>query len=499
MSNPTLISVPFANGGNKNTIQTTRQVGQNAQDATWTDGFPSITMTPISAGGLPPKGLDFNGIFYALSDNVVHRLKGLSVQFSATYAAAIGGYPLNAKVELNDGSAIVQSTVANNMNDPNSSMTGWRIYSGYDVLDGKLNITDFQKQTAIISAASGTADAITASYTPAITVLSNGMSLFVRAASANTTTTPTFTPNSGTIAAKTIVKGNGLALAAGDIAGGGHWIELQYDATLDKWVLLNPATGVSSQQKQMQSLTASVASNALTVTYAGGTLDFRNATLSNGTSINGVQVPSNSITVPSGATLGTTNGVAARLILLEAYNGGSPVLCVANLSGGLQLDETNLISPTTISSGATSASTIYSASAVSANSPYRIVGFIDITEATAGTWATAPTEVQGVGGLALAAIGSLGVGQTWQDMTASRALGTIYTNTSGKPIVVTVSASVTTVNNLIQIMSNGVPAGISTQANQTSQIQAATATIPNGANYQVPSTGLSLVKWTELR
>lgn len=95
------------------------------------------------------------------------------------------------------------------------------------------------------ASADGTANAITASFTPAITALTNGMMLFVRAASANTTTTPTFTPASGTIAARQIVKGAGAALAGGDIAGAGHWLALQYDATLDKWVLLNPATGVS--------------------------------------------------------------------------------------------------------------------------------------------------------------------------------------------------------------------------------------------------------------
>lgn len=97
-----------------------------------------------------------------------------------------------------------------------------------------------------ISAAGGTADAITGIYAPGITALTNGMTLYVRAGSANATTTPTFTPASGTIAAKTIVKGAGAALAAGDIAGGGHWIELQYDSTLDKWVLLNPANGVNT-------------------------------------------------------------------------------------------------------------------------------------------------------------------------------------------------------------------------------------------------------------
>ncbi len=101
----------------------------------------------------------------------------------------------------------------------------------------------FQGNAFSTSAAGGAADALTGSFTPGISALTNGMTLYVRAASANATTTPTFTPNSGVIAAKTIVKGAGAALAAGDIAGGGHWIELQYDLTLDKWVLQNPATG----------------------------------------------------------------------------------------------------------------------------------------------------------------------------------------------------------------------------------------------------------------
>jgi hypothetical protein len=109
-----------------------------------------------------------------------------------------------------------------------------------------LVVGGLQGNACNISAAGGTADAITGIYAPGITTLTNGMTLYVRAASANATTTPTFTPASGTIPAKTIVKGNGLALAARDIAGAGHWIELQYDQALDKWVLLNPATGVNS-------------------------------------------------------------------------------------------------------------------------------------------------------------------------------------------------------------------------------------------------------------
>lgn len=146
-----------------------------------------------------------------------------------------------------------------------------------------------------IGTAAGTADAITSSYTPAITALANGMTLYVRAGSANATTTPTFTPASGTIAAKTLVKGNGLALAAGDIAGGGHWIELQYDLTLDKWVLLNPATGITAQVNanigQLKNLlinggcqTAQRVSTALSTTATYGQVD-RFACWASGTAV----------------------------------------------------------------------------------------------------------------------------------------------------------------------------------------------------------------------
>lgn len=96
-----------------------------------------------------------------------------------------------------------------------------------------------------ISAAGGTADAITGSYAPGIAELANGLTLHVRATAANATTTPTFTPASPGIAPTTIVKGNNLPLAIADIPGAGYWAAFRYDLTLNKWVLLNPATGVN--------------------------------------------------------------------------------------------------------------------------------------------------------------------------------------------------------------------------------------------------------------
>ena len=104
-----------------------------------------------------------------------------------------------------------------------------------------------QSDALCTSAAVGTADAIIAvGFNPAIAVLTTPIVLYIRAAYANATTTPTLTPASGVIAPATIIKGNNLPLAVGDISGAGHWICVQWDPTWGKWVLQNPATGISS-------------------------------------------------------------------------------------------------------------------------------------------------------------------------------------------------------------------------------------------------------------
>lgn len=84
----------------------------------------------------------------------------------------------------------------------------------------------------------GTADAITAAYSIPVTALVDGQLCYVRASAANATTTPTFSPNG--LTARTIVKNGGQALAAGDIAGDGHELELRYDLSNTRWELMNP-------------------------------------------------------------------------------------------------------------------------------------------------------------------------------------------------------------------------------------------------------------------
>jgi hypothetical protein len=86
-------------------------------------------------------------------------------------------------------------------------------------------------------AAGGTVDAITADYTPDVTLADKTRVAF-RSAGVNTSTTPSFAPDG--LTARTIVKSGGLALVAGDIGAAGFIAELVYDLGNTRWELLNP-------------------------------------------------------------------------------------------------------------------------------------------------------------------------------------------------------------------------------------------------------------------
>lgn len=150
---------------------------------------------------------------------------------------------------------------------------------------------------------------------------------------------------------------------------------------------------------QIQTISGSVAANDLTVGAGALTLGFRSTTLTSGTITTVTGTPS-SLVVPSGATLGTTNAVASSIAVIALNNAGTIELAVINTAGGVSLDETGLISTTAISTGADLANVIYSTTARS-NVAYRVIGFVNSTQATAGTWATTPSLIQGAGGQAL--------------------------------------------------------------------------------------------------
>lgn len=129
-----------------------------------------------------------------------------------------------------------------------ATMTGFALDDAHNDQAKNALVMAMQQSTFSVAVAGGTVNAITAAFTSPILLgyLMNGMPLRVRALGANTVAAPTFTPNEGVVPAKPIVKGNNLALVAGDILGDKYWMTLVYDADLDKWVLQNPAKGITS-------------------------------------------------------------------------------------------------------------------------------------------------------------------------------------------------------------------------------------------------------------
>jgi microcystin-dependent protein len=102
-----------------------------------------------------------------------------------------------------------------------------------------------QAQTGVAwSTDSGSVNAIAATYTPSVTALVDGMTLNVRAANTNTTTTPTFAPNG--LTAHTITKTGGGTLNPGDIQANGE-ITLRYNLANTRWEYLNAPTVSSGQ------------------------------------------------------------------------------------------------------------------------------------------------------------------------------------------------------------------------------------------------------------
>lgn len=285
---------------------------------------------------------------------------------------------------------------------------------------------------------------------------------------------------------------------AGNASGSGTITVSSPNTNSNYTVTLPAASGAlaltTDVYPQIQPISASVSANALTISASSLNLWFRSTTLDSGTTTNVKGTPSN-LVISSGSTLGTVNNVASRIVVIALNNAGTIELAAVNISGGNQLDETNLIT-TTAEGGAgaaDSANVIYSTTARTSVA-YRVIGFINSTQATAGTWATAPSTVQGVGGQALTALSSLGYSQTWQNLTGSRSLGTTYYNTTGRPIFIFVRLS--GYAGTLTVFVNGLEVS-NAAGNGTLGEETAYAIVPPMASYSATGGGLS--RWTELR
>ncbi len=349
-----------------------------------------------------------------------------------------------------------------------------------------------QTQANTACTTEGTAPAFTTSPTPALSALNANVRLRVKFHAASTGSD---TLNVSGFGAKSIKQYDSTGAKVAAVIAAGQLADVEYDGT--DFVLLD-ALPMGASVKQIQPITASVAANALTLTLNPTTLDFRSATRSSGTVNTRTVANAISLVVPQFADLGTIGAQSARLAVIALDVAGTVELAVANLSGAPMLNETQLISTTAISTYAQANSIIYSTDART-NVPYRVVGFIEITQQGAGVWNTAPSTIQGAGGQALAAMSSIGFWQTSQNVMASRELNTTYYNMTGKPIFLQISVhSSANVGCRLHIDGAASFFGHTTTTGGGAYYSAVYGIIPPGGSYRCESTAV-LQAWYELR
>jgi hypothetical protein len=146
-------------------------------------------------------------------------------------------------------------------------------------------------------------------------------------------------------------------------------------------------------------LTATVASNALTIALKGADgndpsssnpiqIVHRDATAATGTPTTTTVTAAMSIVVPDTALLGHASGVN-QYVWVYLIMGSSTEIAVAGSPG---FDDGTLQSATAITTGADDGNTLY-ATSNHTSKPVRLIGRLKSNQATAGTWATAISEI----------------------------------------------------------------------------------------------------------
>ena len=129
---PTKIPTPWgasAGGSYIRPIPVPSQIGVQNGAASFTDGFPPLTFLPSGAGGVPPFGQDFNGIFNILSLWTKWYNAGGPIFYDATFQSNVGGYPRGSIVQSTVTTGLLWiSLVDNNASNPDAGGANWQIF-----------------------------------------------------------------------------------------------------------------------------------------------------------------------------------------------------------------------------------------------------------------------------------------------------------------------------------------------------------------------------------
>lgn len=316
-------------------------------------------------------------------------------------------------------------------------------YTGNDILDDgdetgfKANLA---KAIAMLSmgtdyaVGSNTGNAYSASFTPAVTSLVDGMVLRFKAGTANTGPS-TFAPNG--LEAKPIVNMKYAALAAGDIQEGGE-IWLQYNSSVlgGAWVSIL-SLGISEASTTVKGI-VELATD--TETQEG----------------------------TDAAKAVTAAGLASVL------SGKQDADATLSALAELVVAANKLIYATGADTFATTDLTAFART------------LLDDADAAAAR-------------VTLGVLTPIGEGQSWQDVTASRTRATTYTNTTGRPIMVSITAKDSGTQIYMNLWLGGLK--VAEQIGGGGAQLQVTAIVPPGVTYKVErgDTTDNITGWMELR
>lgn len=120
-TNPTLITTPFAESGDKTTPPNTNTPSDGRFSQTL--GFPPVTAIPLGSGGKAPKREDFNGALNMLANIAFYAQKGFTFNWDSGQAYYVGC----RVIDSNDGNMYVCiSDVAAGQSRPMNNAAKWK-------------------------------------------------------------------------------------------------------------------------------------------------------------------------------------------------------------------------------------------------------------------------------------------------------------------------------------------------------------------------------------
>lgn len=198
------------------------------------------------------------------------------------------------------------------------------------------------------------------------------------------------------------------------------------------------------------------------------------------------------LVLPGSANITTAAGDSAIAVPLGLPATGWRVAAYQRADGSFP--SSSLTGTVAISNGGTGQATAAgSFNALKQQATDSVTGVVELATNAEAQAATDPARVITPANLAAVC---LGVGQTWQSPT--RSLGVSYTNTTGRPIVVSIYFFALSASWSCTLTVGSVQVDKFQQANASGQYVTLSGIVPAGATYVATATNASISTWSEL-